>query len=404
MLENNLDPEVAERPDDLVVYGGHRTRGARLAQLRRARAHAHDAEGRRDDARPVADDRSACSRPTSGRRGSSSPTRTSCRDWATWPEFRRLEALGLTMYGQMTAGSWIYIGTQGILQGTYETFAAVAAKRLRRNARGHAHADERRGRHGRRPAARGHDERRSVPVRRRRPVAAATTGRPALPRRVDELTSMTPSRESSRAKRDRSRAQCGTARQRRDHPARATAPWCRGRHRDRSDLGARPAELPARGHRSRRLARLRRQEARRVHRSRARVDGSSRRGDGRLPRRAAPRSSTTATRCAARRSSGATRAPSPTPASSRRTFDRSSARARAPSAGPRCRATPGTSRRTDKSVLELFPDNEPLRRWITKAAGARGVPGTARTNLLARLRRTRQRGRRASTTSSRTVT
>src|SRR3712207_3169546 len=51
-------------------------------------------------------------------------------DWATWPEFRRLEHLGLTMYGQMTAGSWIYIGTQGILQGTYETFAAVAAKRF----------------------------------------------------------------------------------------------------------------------------------------------------------------------------------------------------------------------------------------------------------------------------------
>src|SRR5439155_13871885 len=51
-------------------------------------------------------------------------------DWATWPEFRRLEQLGLTMYGQMTAGSWIYIGTQGILQGTYETFAAVAAKRF----------------------------------------------------------------------------------------------------------------------------------------------------------------------------------------------------------------------------------------------------------------------------------
>src|SRR4051794_41927850 len=51
-------------------------------------------------------------------------------DWATWPEFRRLEQLGLTMYGQMTAGSWIYIGTQGILQGTYETFAAVAAKRV----------------------------------------------------------------------------------------------------------------------------------------------------------------------------------------------------------------------------------------------------------------------------------
>ena len=62
-------------------------------------------------------------------------------EWATWDEFRRLEALGLTMYGQMTAGSWIYIGTQGILQGTYETFAAIARQALRRNARGHDLAD-----------------------------------------------------------------------------------------------------------------------------------------------------------------------------------------------------------------------------------------------------------------------
>ena len=54
---------------------------------------------------------------------------TWCRSWATWEEFRRLDALGLTMFGQMTAGSWIYIGTQGILQGTYETFAAIAEKR-----------------------------------------------------------------------------------------------------------------------------------------------------------------------------------------------------------------------------------------------------------------------------------
>ena len=58
-------------------------------------------------------------------------------DWATWPEFRRLEALGLTMYGQMTAGSWIYIGSQGIVQGTYETFAAVAAEARRRAATAH---------------------------------------------------------------------------------------------------------------------------------------------------------------------------------------------------------------------------------------------------------------------------
>ena len=62
-------------------------------------------------------------------------------DWATWPEFRRLEKLGLTMYGQMTAGSWIYIGTQGIVQGTYETFATVAGEAVRRHARRHLDPD-----------------------------------------------------------------------------------------------------------------------------------------------------------------------------------------------------------------------------------------------------------------------
>ena len=72
--------------------------------------------------------RSACSAPTSGRRGCCSPTPTSCPSGRTWDEFRRLEALGLTMYGQMTAGSWIYIGTQGILQGTYECFAEIARR------------------------------------------------------------------------------------------------------------------------------------------------------------------------------------------------------------------------------------------------------------------------------------
>ena len=83
--------------------------------------------------------------------------------WATWDEFRRLEALGLTMYGQMTAGSWIYIGTQGILQGTYETFAAVRRPVFRRDARGQAARDGRTRRHGRRPAARRNDERCRLP-------------------------------------------------------------------------------------------------------------------------------------------------------------------------------------------------------------------------------------------------
>jgi len=125
MLQNNLDPEVAERPDDLVVYGGT-GRAARDwrsfdALVRTLRTLKGDETMLVQSGRPV---------------GVFSTHEWAPRvliansnlvgDWATWPEFRRLEALGLTMYGQMTAGSWIYIGTQGILQGTFETFSAVA--------------------------------------------------------------------------------------------------------------------------------------------------------------------------------------------------------------------------------------------------------------------------------------
>ena len=129
MLQNNLDPDVAERPDDLVVYGGT----GRAARDWRS----FDAMVR--TLTTLADDETLLVQ--SGRPVGVLPTHewaprvliansNLVGDWAAWPEFRRLEHLGLTMYGQMTAGSWIYIGTQGILQGTYETFAAVAAKRF----------------------------------------------------------------------------------------------------------------------------------------------------------------------------------------------------------------------------------------------------------------------------------
>ncbi|MCZ2526745.1 urocanate hydratase [Streptomyces sp. NPDC059506] len=129
MLQNNLDPEVAEHPDKLVVYGGT-GKAARDwpsfdAMVRTLRGLRADETMLVQSGRPV---------------GVMTTHEWAPRvliansnlvgDWATWEEFRRLEALGLTMYGQMTAGSWIYIGTQGILQGTYETFAAVAAKRF----------------------------------------------------------------------------------------------------------------------------------------------------------------------------------------------------------------------------------------------------------------------------------
>jgi len=127
MIQNNLDPEVAEKPDDLIVYGGT-GRAARswqafdriLATLRRLR---NDETMLVQSGKPVGVFKTHEWAPRVLIANSLLVPR-----WATWEKFRELEALGLTMYGQMTAGSWIYIGTQGILQGTYETFAAVARK------------------------------------------------------------------------------------------------------------------------------------------------------------------------------------------------------------------------------------------------------------------------------------
>jgi urocanate hydratase len=129
MLMNNLDPEVAEHPDELIVYGGS-GRAARswdafdaiVASLRNLAA---DETLLVQSGKPVGVFRTHEWAPRVLIANSNLVPQ-----WATWEEFRRLEAAGLTMYGQMTAGSWIYIGTQGILQGTYETFAAVAAKRF----------------------------------------------------------------------------------------------------------------------------------------------------------------------------------------------------------------------------------------------------------------------------------
>jgi len=129
MLMNNLDPEVAERPDDLVVYGGTgraaRSWGAFDAMVRTLTDLREDETMLVQSGKPVGVVRTHEWAPRVLIANSNLVP-----DWANWPEFRRLEQAGLTMYGQMTAGSWIYIGTQGILQGTYETFAAVAAKRF----------------------------------------------------------------------------------------------------------------------------------------------------------------------------------------------------------------------------------------------------------------------------------
>ena len=129
LLMNNLDPEVAERPDDLIVYGG-----AGKAARDWASYHAIVATLER-----LANDETLLvqsGKPVGVFRTHEEAPRVLIANanlvpkWATWDEFRRLDALGLTMYGQMTAGSWIYIGSQGILQGTYETFAECARQRF----------------------------------------------------------------------------------------------------------------------------------------------------------------------------------------------------------------------------------------------------------------------------------
>jgi urocanate hydratase len=129
MLHNNLDPAVAEHPEQLIVYGGNgkaaRNWDSFDAIVRTLTNLKNDETMLVQSGKPVGVFQTHEWAPRVLLANSNL-----VGDWATWPEFRRLEALGLTMYGQMTAGSWIYIGTQGILQGTYETFAAVAAKRF----------------------------------------------------------------------------------------------------------------------------------------------------------------------------------------------------------------------------------------------------------------------------------
>src|SRR3990170_2287029 len=129
MLMNNLDPEVAENPAELIVYGG-KGKAARNwecfeAIVKSLKELENDETLLVQSGKPVAIFKTHENAPRVIISNS-----MLVPDWANWDEFRRLEALGLTMYGQMTAGSWIYIGTQGILQGTYETFAEAATQRF----------------------------------------------------------------------------------------------------------------------------------------------------------------------------------------------------------------------------------------------------------------------------------
>ena len=264
-------------------------------------------------------------------------------DWATWPEFRRLEHLGLTMYGQMTAGSWIYIGTQGILQGTYETFAAVAAKRFGGTLAGTLTLTGGCGGMG-----------------GAQPLAVTLNGGVCLVVDVDAGPAAPPGRaplprRGRRRPRRRHRALPG----RQARPARAvrrrwsaTPPTCfpellrRGVEidivTDQTSAHDPLSYLPE-GVDARRLARLRRRRS-----PRSSPTGRARRWPSTSRRWSAswtpaPRSSTTATRSATRPGRAATTGRSPSPASCPPTSGRCSARARARSAGPRSPATRRTS-------------------------------------------------------------
>ncbi|MFZ2493430.1 MAG: urocanate hydratase, partial [Thermoanaerobaculia bacterium] len=135
MLMNNLDPEVAERPEELIVYGG----------IGKAARNWECFDAIVDTLRRLGDDETLLvqsGKPVGVFRTHPNAPRVLIANanlvphWGTWDEFRRLDALGLTMYGQMTAGSWIYIGTQGILQGTFECFASVGRERFGGSLRG----------------------------------------------------------------------------------------------------------------------------------------------------------------------------------------------------------------------------------------------------------------------------
>jgi urocanate hydratase len=168
MLMNNLDPQVAEKPEELIVYGGT-GKAARdwdcfHAIVKSLKSLKNDETLLVQSGKPVGIFRTHSEAPRVLISNAMLVPK-----WATWDEFRRLEGLGLTMYGQMTAGSWIYIGTQGILQGTFETLAAVAKKHVGGT------LNRRLGGDGRRPTAGGHDERRRGDRRRSRPASDPET-------------------------------------------------------------------------------------------------------------------------------------------------------------------------------------------------------------------------------------
>ena len=337
MLQNNLDPEVAEHPEELVVYGGTgkaaRDWASFDAIVRTLKTLKDDETLLVQSGRPV---------------GVLTTHEWAPRvliansnlvgDWANWDEFRRLEAAGLTMYGQMTAGSWIYIGTQGILQGTYETFAAVGEKRFGGSLAGTITLTGGLGGMG-----------------GAQPLAVTMAGGVAICVEVD------PSRIARRLETRYLDVEANDIDHALELATTAAGPLSIGLRGNCADVvpellrrGAPidivtdqtsahdPLRLPAERDRLRGLGRG--APAPGLRRPRARVDGPPRRGDGRLPgrrRRGLRLRQLDPRRGQARR---LRRARSTSPGSCPPTSARCSARARARSGGPRCPASRTTSR------------------------------------------------------------
>ena len=367
MLLNNLDPEVAEQPEELIVYGGSgkaaRSPAALRALVRSLLELGEDETLLVQSGKPVGIFRTHRDAPRVLIANS-----LLVPHWATWEEFRRLEALGLTMFGQMTAGSWIYIGTQGILQGTYQTFAAAGEK--------HYGSADLAGRTILTAGLGG--------MGGAQPLAATMAGAAILcvevdPTRIERRLETRYLDEASdslddalarvRAAASEGRAlSVGLAGERGRGRPRAGPPRRAVRPRHRPDGGPRSAERLRPG----------------------RVLGGGGRGACACPIRTricnkpvprsqhmctecsstpaqVPMSSTTATTCEGRPYRPASRTRSHTRASSRPISGRSSAAASGPSAGRRCRASRATSRPSTRCSAELFPDDPLLQRWLELA-------------------------------------
>ncbi len=241
MLMNNLDPEVAERPQDLVVYGGTGKAARDWESYRRIVAALRDLSDEEtllvQSGKPVGVLGTHPDAPRVLIANSNLVPR-----WATWEHFWDLERRGLIMYGQMTAGSWIYIGTQGILQGTYETFAQAGRTHFGiGRPLGPARPLRRPRRHGRRPAARRDDARGRLPRSRDRPGPHPQADRDRLPRRGERIARRRP-RQARRGAKGPATAVDRPPRQRRRRLPRAGAPPHRPRPRHRPDLGPRSTE------------------------------------------------------------------------------------------------------------------------------------------------------------------